>query len=236
MKDKFRSLTNKRELLYLAYLFIFVSFLMLLLIYEASNHEQIKQITQYIQQAAYQSSKSTITETLNTLTTQLRPFVQIPIVLCGGLFFFTLFLYIRQSQTSSQLTYLSKFKTMLVPLFGIFLFLGFVFLLFQPQIEKQVEQSQFSFIQNHLTSDSFSTKESDLSTKLTVKIPTTIQALAQTNRLTSLKWTKIILFMFMKVLLVTICFIALFVAYFHKKSRLKKHYLPSEHSHPFKHH
>ncbi len=108
MKDKFRSLTNKRELLYLAYLFIFVSFLMLLLIYEASNHEQIKQITQYIQQAAYQSSKSTITETLNTLTTQLRPFVQIPIVLCGGLFFSRFFfISANRKQAVNSLTLVS---------------------------------------------------------------------------------------------------------------------------------
>jgi hypothetical protein len=47
-----------------------------------------------------------------------------------------------------------------------------------------------------------------------VKAPTTIQALAQTNRLSSVQWTQLTVFTFLKIVLILSFLATILVAYF----------------------
>lgn len=228
MKKQFLEETKQPTFLYWFFLFISASLLTLAYLYEVSFRKLMEQINHYVQQSTYQAARATIKETTHTILDRLPVFIHLSTILIGGLFVLLSFFYIRRVLDNQSVTpHINLgvfFKKMILPLLGIFLIIGVVLFLFQPQIEKSIEHSQFSLIKNNVPDNTFSIKDANRTTRLTVKAPTTIQALAQTNRLSSVQWTQLTVFTFLKIVLILSFLATILVAYFlfTKKRKIKK--------------
>lgn len=192
-------------------LLVNLSFLLLSQLFLTSLEKSTAQIRLFIRQSPLQVREKTILTQMNTSIQTVQVALK-PIEWLLALFILLCVLVLVHPAFSAyqnkKIKLLTLYQTIFLPIISIFILLTIIWLLFQPQIISLMEWAQLKWVPFFTNSQNHSLSlDSAILNHLTIKLPSTTQALLQVNRLSIPQWSVLMT----KILSLNFCFICMLV-------------------------